>query len=318
MGQPTRNSVHVDAVLTNISVAYIQDRSKYVATRVFPIITVDKVSDLYFTYTKNDWFRDEAQRRADSAESAGSGYNLTTASYNADVYAFHKDIGDQTRNNADNPLNLDSEATEFVTQRLLLRQERKFVSDVFTTGVWGTDRTLSGTDQWSDFVNSDPRDDVDTAVEAILGVTGFKPNTMVVGWQVWRQLKNHPDFREQIKFTSGANMSPDMVAAMLEIDRFIVAESIYATNEEGGTAAYSFNFGKSAWIGYVNPSPGLLAPSAGYTFAWNGVSGSIGANVGISSIDMPLKKATRIEGEVAFDNKIVATDLGYFLSAAVA
>jgi len=318
MGQPTRNSVHVDAVLTNISVAYIQDRSKYVATQVFPIITVDKVSDVYFTYTKNDWFRDEAQRRADSTESAGSGYNLTTASYNADVWAFHKDIGNQTRANADNPINLDSEATEFVTQRLLLRQERKFVSDVFTTGVWGTDRTLAGTDQWSDFVNSDPRDDVDTAVEAILGVTGFRPNTMVVGWQVWRQLKNHPDFREQIKYTSSDNMTPGMVARMLEIDRFIVASSIYATNEEGGTAAYSFNFGKAAWIGYVNPSPGLLAPSAGYTFAWNGVSGTLGANVGISSMDMPLKKATRIEGEIAFDNKIVATDLGYFINAAVA
>ena len=318
MGQPTRNSVHVDAVLTNISVAYIQDRSKYVATQVFPIITVDKASDVYFTYTKNDWFRDEAQRRADSTESAGSGYNLTTASYNADVWAFHKDIGNQTRANADNPINLDSEATEFVTQRLLLRQERKFVSDVFTTGVWGTDRTLAGTDQWSDFVNSDPRDDVDTAVEAILGVTGFRPNTMVVGWQVWRRLKNHPDFREQIKYTSSDNMTPGMVARMLEIDRFIVASSIYATNEEGGTAAYSFNFGKAAWIGYVNPSPGLLAPSAGYTFAWNGVSGTLGANVGISSIEMPLKKATRVEGEIAFDNKIVATDLGYFINAAVA
>ena len=44
MGQPTRNSVHVDALLTNISVAYIQERSKYVATQVFPIITVDKVT----------------------------------------------------------------------------------------------------------------------------------------------------------------------------------------------------------------------------------------------------------------------------------
>jgi Arc/MetJ family transcription regulator len=318
MGQPTRSSVHVDALLTNISIAYIQDRSKYIATKIFPIIPVDKLSDVYFTYTKNDWFRDEAQRRGDSSESAGSGYNLTTASYQCDVYAFHKDIGDQTRNNADNPINLDSEATEFVTQRLLLRQERKFVADAFTTGVWGTDRTLAGTDQWSDFVNSDPRDDVDTAKEAILGVTGFASNTMVVGWQVWRQLKNHPDFREQIKYTSADNMTPGMVARMLEIDNFIIASSIYATNDEDATAAYSFNFGKSAWIGYVNPSPGLLAPSAGYTFAWNGVSGTLGEDVGISSIEMPLKKATRIEGEVAFDNKIVATDLGYFISAAVA
>lgn len=121
MPQPTQNQVHVDAILTNISVAYMQKQDNFIASKVFPIVPVSKQSDKFFTYTKNDWFRDEAQRRADATESAGGGYGLSTDTYQADVYAFHKDIGDQTRANADAPINVDREATEFVTSRIALK-----------------------------------------------------------------------------------------------------------------------------------------------------------------------------------------------------
>ena len=80
MAQPSINQVHIDAILTNISVAYMQKSENFIADKVFPVVPVDKKSDKYFTYTKNDWFRDEAQRRADATESAGSGYSLSTAS----------------------------------------------------------------------------------------------------------------------------------------------------------------------------------------------------------------------------------------------
>ncbi len=48
MPQPTREDVHVDAVLTNISIAFIQAAENFIASRVFPIIVVDKQSDKYF------------------------------------------------------------------------------------------------------------------------------------------------------------------------------------------------------------------------------------------------------------------------------
>ena len=49
MAQPTLNDVHVDAILTNISVAYMQDRDNFIADKVFPVIPVDKKSDKFFT-----------------------------------------------------------------------------------------------------------------------------------------------------------------------------------------------------------------------------------------------------------------------------
>jgi hypothetical protein len=319
MGQPTQGQVHVDAILTNISVAYMQRAENFIADKVFPIVAVDKQSDKYFKYTKNDWLRDEAQLRADATESAGGGYNITTDNYSADVYAFHKDIGDQVRANADATINVDREAAEFVTHRLLTRREAQFVSDFMTTGVWGTDKT-GGSDftQWSNYETSDPIEDVEAGKAEILSQTGFEANTLVLGYDAFRQLKNHPDLVDRIKYTSSQTITEDMIARMFDVDRVLVAKSVKATNVEGLAEAYSFHTGKVACLLHVASSPGLLTPSAGYTFQWTGVSGGLGLTIGTSSFRLESLKATRVEAELAFDNKVVSSDLGYFFNSCVA
>ena len=325
MPQPNINSVHVDAILTNISVAYLQNQANFIADKVFPVIPVDKKSDKYFTYTKNDWFRDEAQRRAPGTESAGGGYNLSTGTYSADVFAFHKDVDDQTTANADAPLNPLREATEFVTRRLMLRRELQFVNDFFTTGVWADDVTgVSGAPSsgqakhWSDYTSSDPISNIEDGKAEMLGNTGMEANTLVLGYDVFKSLKNHPDLVDRIKYTSSQTITTDMLAAMFDIPRVLVAKAVKATNKEGAAEAYSFAFGKNALLAHVAPQPGLMTPSAGYTFSWTGVSGGLGATIGTSQFRMESIKADRIEAEMAFDNKVIASDLGYFWSGIVA
>jgi hypothetical protein len=102
------------------------------------------------------------------------------------------------------------------------------------------------------------------------------------------------------------------------VDRVLVSKSVKATNKEGAAGAYAFTTGKTALLCHVAMNPGLLTPSAGYTFAWTGVSQGLGATVGTSSFRMDELRATRVEGEVAFDNKVVASDLGYFWNTIVA
>lgn len=325
MAQPTQSAVHIDAILTNISVAYLQQASNFVSTKVFPLVPVDKQSNKFFKYTKNDWFRDEAQVRADATESAGGGYNLSTDTYAAAVWAFHKDVGDQTRANADAPINLDREAAEFVTSRILLRQEIDWQGTFFTTGVWGKDYTgVSGTPstdefkQWSDYANSDPLEDIEAGKELILSTTGFMPNTLVLGYQAFRKLKNHPDLVDRIKYTTSNVITEDMIARMFEVDRVLVTKSVKATNNEGATGAYSFVHGKAAMLCYSAPNAGLLQPSAGYTFGWTGVSGGIGSTVGVSRFRMESLKSERIEAEAAWDHKVVASDMGVFYASCVA
>jgi len=325
MPQPTQSQVHVDAILTNISVAYLQRAENFIADKVFPVVPVDKQSDKYFVYTKNDWLRDEARVRTDGTESVGSGYNITTETYYADVYAIHKDIGDQTRANADAPINVDREAAEFVTHRLLTRREIQFVNDFMSTNKWATDvtgvsasPTANQTIQWSDYTNSDPIEDIEAGKASILSTTGLEANTLVLGYDVFRKLKNHPDLVDRIKYTSSQTITEDMLARMFDIERVLVSKSVKATNAEGATAAYSFTTGKTALLAHVAPNPGILTPSAGYTFSWTGVSQGMGLTIGTSSFRLESLRATRVEAELAFDNKVVASDLGYFWNTIVA
>ena len=122
MPNPTRGDVHVNRPLTNISIAYLQRAIAFISSQVFPNIPVQKQSDSYFTYSRADFNRDEATQRAPGAESAGGGYRLDAdATYSCRVNAYHKDVADQIRNNADSPLNLDREASEYVTLKALNR-----------------------------------------------------------------------------------------------------------------------------------------------------------------------------------------------------
>src|SRR5262245_11003573 len=209
MPQPTPQAVHVDAPLTNISVAYIQSQDDFIADKVFPPVPVEKQSDVFFKYRKNDWFRDEAQQRAPATESAGGGYNLDTDSYVCQVYAYHKDVDPQTRANADTPLDMDRDATTFVTQKLLLRRELQWVTDFFGASIWGTDSTPANL--WSDFAASDPISDVRTGKKTILSTTGFEPNTLVLGYEVMNKLIDHPDIVDRIKYGSSSADNPAIV-----------------------------------------------------------------------------------------------------------
>lgn len=320
--QPTRNAVHINAPLTNISIAYIQEDSHFIAGKVFPEIPVDKQSDSFFKYNKEDWFRDEAKPRADGTESAGSGYGLSQDVYGCVVDAFHKDVGDQTRANADNPLNPDRDATNFVTQRLLLRREKQWVAGYFKTGVWGTDKVggaQGGGDftYLSDYTNSDPTTLLDDGKELILKTTGFEANTLVVSFQVFNKLKRHPVIRDYYKYTSANSITAQMIAAVLEIENLFVAKAVENTANEGAAAVMNFTHGKNMLLCHVAKTPGLLVPSAGYTFAWKGISAGLGKPVGVSRFRMQALKADRIEGEQAFDMKVVGADLGVFYSNAI-
>ena len=64
MPNPTQSDLHVNVPLTNVSVAYMQDKAQFIADKVFPRVPVQKQSDLYWKYSKSDWRRTDAQKRA--------------------------------------------------------------------------------------------------------------------------------------------------------------------------------------------------------------------------------------------------------------
>lgn len=324
MPLPTASDVHVNAALSNISIAYMQEAAGFVADKVFPIVPVQKQGDRYFVYNRGDLLRSEAALRAPGTESAGGGFRLdNSASYFCDVYAIHKNIDDQVRANADAAVNVEADAARYVTQQLMMKRDRVWADGFFKTGIWDIDLDgVTGVPGAGEFKRWDesgatPIDNIMEQSEAIMEKTGKRPNTLVLSAPVYRGLRNNDQVIERIKYTQRGIVTTDILASLLDLDKVIVASATNNTAAEGAAVSTEFILGKSALLTYSAPNPSLLTPSGGYMFSWNGLTGAGPEGNRIKRYRMEHLAADRIEGEMAFDAKLVSSECGAFFENAV-
>jgi len=213
-----------------------------------------------------------------------------------------------------------------------MRRELDWVDKYFKAGVWtagdiagvasapSTNQVL----QWND-ANSDPILNVSTGKSAILQRTGFEPNVLVLGFEVYEQLRNHPDIIERVKYVQniGANQAVKVnnqaLADLFDVERVLVSKAILNTAQEGQTDVQSFIAGKRALLAYAAPEAALEMPSAGYTFSWQRYIESRDPNgIGFDQFEMKHLKAQRVEGEMAIDQRLISGTLGYFWNNIVA
>lgn len=340
--QPSRSDVHVNRPLTNISIMFAQDASNFVAGRVFPLVPVGKQSDAYFEYERGDFNRDEMTERAPATESSGGTYEIGTSTYYARTRAYHRDVPDQVRANADTPLQLDREATIFVTHKGLINREVNWATQYFTAAnpgdIWTFDvdgvassptapasfdpTNASNNDKlhWNN-ANSTPIEDIRQGKRFVLEETGWEPNKLTLGRPVYDALVDHPDIVGRIDRgqTNGpARATLVTLADLFEVDEVLVMNAVRNTAKKGQTSSHSFIGGKHALLSYAPPSPGVMTPSAGYTFSWTGLIGSGNDGMRIKRFRMDHLESDRIEIDMSYDQKRIAQDLGYFFGGIVA
>lgn len=328
MPSPNYADLHVNRLMTSLSVAYIQTDDKFVGTKVFPIVPNDRKSDRFAQYDRGDFMRDEMQIRGPGAESAGGGYRVTTNdTFSCDVWSFHVDTDYQTDANTDAPFNNDNDAAIYLGQKDLIRKEVAWGANYFTTGVWTGGLKASGSNgdlvantdftPWDD-VASTPIEDVDAQKAEIESNTGHMPNTLVLNRRGWFALKNHPDIVDRIKHVSRDSVTTAMVANLMEIDRILVSGGASNSAQEGVTAVTDYIMGKHALLVYSAPNPGRYVVSGGYTFVWSQLNGGASMDgVSVSTIPMDWKKVNRHEIESAWAMKVVAPLCGAFFQNVV-
>lgn len=303
-----RSDVVVDPVLSNVSKAYSNEM--YVADMLFPGFKVTKESGKYYQYDRAK-FRRNITRRAAGAKANEVEYGLSTASYTTEDHALKEKTPFEIIRQADSALNPEMDATENITEQLLIDKEMALASSMADTSVITTSNiTLSGTDQWSDFTNSDPIDDVRTGMVAVQKQIGRKPNTMILSKLTYDKLIDHPAIVERVKYSLGAAVTPDLLARIFDVGRVLVAEAIKNTATEGASDSMDYIWGKHAWLAYITPTARLRSITLGFTFKWE---------------DRKVKKWDDEDAEARFirvnENyvqKFVAEEAAYLIKNAVA
>ena len=321
----TPSAVHIDQPLSNLTLAYVQEQSNFIADKVFPTVGVQRQSDKYYIYDRDNMNRTgDVKKLAPRTEVNRIGMAISDDSYFADVYGLGMDFDEQTLANEDAMLEIRAAGAQTLVNRLLIHREEQFAESFFADGIWGTDDTPSNL--WSDYTNSTPITDVTGARRTMqLKSGGFKPNTMVIGKEVRDVLINHPDILARLNggatVTNTALITDAKLAEIFEVENFYVMEAVKNTAVEGLAESNSFIGGKNALLVHAPRNAGLMTPASGLTFAWNNIPSVNNLGITVESFsDDALKRqqvAEHIQVKMAYDMKVVGADLGYFFNAVV-
>lgn len=317
---PTPRDVHVDAPLTNALIGYRNTR--FIADEVFPIVGVQKRSDIVPSYDQSPWFRRpgvQAVLRGPGSRSKRGSFTVNTSdTYYCNRYSFGVELDDDTRDNADSVWRLEERSSQLAMDMVYLERELALASEIFTTSVWGDDET-GGVDftVFSNYSTSQPLVVLSGYQDEVEGRIALEANAMLMGKEVWQQLKWHPDILDSIKYTERGLVTEDIFKSLTGFSKLLIGRAIYTTSPEGTAEAsvtYSRIWGKHALVFYVAPSPSLMDPSAGYTFTWERVPGSL--QYMVRHRDDEAEKDI-FEANSYFDHKVTVANAGTFLSGAV-
>jgi len=294
--------------LTNVGLKYMQDPAKFKATKIFPLCPVTLLSSQYPVYDKEYWFKNEASVRAPGTESSGSRHGRSEASYSCQDVSHHENVPNEHIENDPNPLNPLSAATRRVSQIIATFDEVDWATRFLTTSVW-TDATTPST-KWNAASGSTPLEDIDGFKRDMESTTAFSPNKAVMSKDVFDVLKRHAQVKDQLKYTTAANVTADMLARILEVDEIVVLSAVYDSAAYGANASMNYVSSNKFLLLHVTDNPSLESPSAGYNFAWTG----FGTNgYGVKTFEMDTLNSIRVEAHNYHDMRLVAADLGVYV-----
>jgi hypothetical protein len=314
-------SVHVDLVLTNISVGW--PNNGLVGEQLFPSVGVGKQSGKYYIFGHEGWLPEQDYRAPGTVANEIPGLQLSTDTFYATEHALQIPVTDEERETVDNPLSPDRDGTELLTSKIMLGRERAMYNFVSTTGNYATGHslTLSGTSQWSDYVNSDPIAAVRVAVRTIHSKIFMEPNTMVLPYYVYSVLQDHPKLTARIQYAQKAILTPDLMAELFGFESIIVPGVGIGSGNPGQTMTIGYLWGKDVVLAWVPPRAGLKIPAFGYEFTWgyNGATPQV-----IDRWREDPRKSDLIRCSRRYDLKLVGVDstskaiAGYLFKSAVA
>ncbi len=317
---PTVQKVHIDRVLSNISVGYTNEQ--FIADQVFPELPVTKQSDKYYIYGM-ERFRVNNDLRAPGTEANEIDWTLSNDQYFCEGHALRHAIPIEEEQNADEEFNLQAEGTELITEGILLNKEVDAASRVMDSENYLSTHVVTlgsgGTLKWSD-PDSDPIVDIQKAKEIMHRTAGIRPNTMIMSERVMSVLKLHPRLVEIIKYVQRGIVTEELLATAFGIKKFLVGAALKSTVTNPGQAApgaiepLDYIWGNNIVLAYIAPKPSKKQPSLGYSFMWNKDGNG---SVQVRKWWEEGRKSTIIEAERWYSQRITSNVCGFMFADAV-
>lgn len=316
----------VDATLSAVAIGYKNGSAMRIADKVLPRLPVSNEKFKYTVYPIGEAFNTPDARvgrkgAVKQLEFTGTEVTSDVIDYGLDAPIPQSDIDVANAARAEGRSVFDPEAraTEMLTETLENIRELRVAQTVFALGTYAASRriTLSGTSQFSDYTNSDPIGVLAAGMDATLV---YRPNTMVMGREVWSKISSHPKIVNAVKgnVTNQGRITIDQLRELLAgdgITEVLVGDAWTNTAKQGQTTSLARAWGKHIALLHLNPLASV--EQGGITFGFTAQFGDRLAGR-IEDPDIGLQGGFRIRTGERVRELISAQDVGYFIQNAVA
>lgn len=164
----------------------------------------------------------------------------------------------------------DFMATERAYWKIMRAQEKRIADKLFNTGNFTAN---SLTNEWDDYTNATPLDDMVAGIKAFRGQCGMSPDGLVISYDTFLNLRRCDQIIDQLKYTfPGIDinaMSAQQLAQVFGIPRVLVGGMAYNSKGKGLDATIA-NIWSNEYAALVKISsgPDLTRPGLGRTFLW--------------------------------------------------
>lgn len=260
---------YVDVALTNLSQAYANPMMNYICDDVAPLLAVPRPTGKYAYYDKSTMKQQTNLLRTGFAKTPVGNWSTVYKEFGPLQERAEKiGVTYDELEFAMPPIDPQADAVFKVLNDMALDREINLATAMSNTSV--ITQYGSPAVQWNAATGTgSPFTDIEAAIVQVMTYGIRKPNTIWMGYQVWSQLKNHPDLIERIKYTSLGMLTMESFTDLFSasgIVKTIVGTAIVDTAADNLTATNGFVWGKNLWVGYVTQSPGLKEVNGFYTF----------------------------------------------------
>lgn len=271
----TFDKAYQKQILTNMSKAYLNKASNFVANLIAPTLQVNNDTGQIFG------FGTQGIRNVNGARAVGARYKKVdfkvelTDQWVLKDHGFAADIFAEEEENAQSPLQARQAKARLIMDIMLLNYEIAVASQINATTI-PNNTTLSGTDQWSNYslvTPSNPIGDIDGAKETVRKACGKEPNSIMLSQDTFVILKRHPQIIEQFKntvFVTEKMLQDIILKDVLGFENVFIGKSQFDDINLNSTALESGNDLVDVWtkiaLIFYTEEPSLYSTSFMKTF----------------------------------------------------
>lgn len=237
--------LRVNAYLSKVARGYTN--SAFIAENLFPVIDSDLEKVDIFEFNKEAFqvYDTERSIRANSNVISPKGFNKKTTTLTEHDLAYPIDYREEEESKV---VKLQLHATNVVTEGLKLKHEKQCADLVQNTDNYDNTNkiVLSGTSLFSNSA-SDPEGVIDDAKNAISGKIAQEPNTMVMGYDAFKDLKKHPKLRELVSTSQTRIITLELMKQIFDIENIYVGKSVFVN----GSNEFVRVWGNNIVLAYV-------------------------------------------------------------------